>query len=422
MTAGVAAVTGLRTVDPDHAVGDVPAGQRLLLVSRHVPSVRPRLDPDGWAGRWCRCGWGDLLGRVVVVADDHLNGGSVPRPRGRPRDHERVLRVYLDQNKWVDLARVATGHQLGNRFKDALAVCRAGVAAGQVSFPLDMYRYWETGKRADDRSRNDVVDVMRELSQQHTIAAPSGVLDEEIDLALQRRFGRPEHPRQQQVFGVGMRHISAGRIDWPQLDLSALPDGGASIRVAERAQLRGAVAEFLEEQILRAGPDTFRALGFDHAAFNHSQKFVDFENLLAAEVYKHGLPGDVIDQAVRGADFGDIRPAVIDALDRIGMTYDQFMADRTVGELMAFIDDLPTRYVTNVMRSAKHRQIQQKWELNDFIDIVALPVAAVYCDVVVTEKQWAHRLRHGKVDERYSTVLLNDVADLVEVLVNASLG
>lgn len=92
----------------------------------------------------------------------------------------------------------------------------------------------------------------------------------------------------------------------------------------------------------------------------------------------------------------------------------------TVGELMSFIDDLPTRYVTTVMRSAKHRQTQQRWEPNDFIDIVALPVAAVYCDVVVTEKQWAHRMRHGKVDQRYNTVLLNDVADLVDALVSAT--
>ena len=92
----------------------------------------------------------------------------------------------------------------------------------------------------------------------------------------------------------------------------------------------------------------------------------------------------------------------------------------TVGELMSFIDDLPTRYVTNVMRSAKHRQTQQKWEPNDFVDVVALPVPAVYCDVVVTEKQWAHRMRQGKVDRRYNTILLDNVADLVDVLVAAS--
>lgn len=54
-----------------------------------------------------------------------------------------MLRIYLDQNKWVDLARAATGHRLGKPFKDALDLCRAGVDAGTLSFPLDMYRYWE---------------------------------------------------------------------------------------------------------------------------------------------------------------------------------------------------------------------------------------------------------------------------------------
>lgn len=299
-----------------------------------------------------------------------------------------MLRIYLDQNKWVDLARAATGNPLGEPFIDALTMCRAGVGSGAVSFPLDMYRYWETGKRRNGRSRNDVADVMRELSRQHTMALPVGVLDQELDRALQRRFGRPEQPRQQQVFGVGMRHIAGSRLDFPELDLSALPDRGASIPDRIRAQLKVRFAELIEEELLRAGPDRFRAVGFDHADSDHGQRFVDFENRLAAIIAQHALTGDAINQAVRGTDLGDIRPPLIDALDRIGMTYDQFMEDVTVSELMSFIDDLPTRYVTNVMRSAKHRETQQKWEPNDFIDIVALPVAAVYCDVVVTEKQW----------------------------------
>jgi hypothetical protein len=104
------------------------------------------------------------------------------------------------------------------------------------------------------------------------------------------------------------------------------------------------------------------------------------------------------------------------------MTYDEFMKYITVGELMSFIDDLPTRYITNVMRSAKHREPQQKWEPNDFVDIIALPVAAVYCDVVVTEKQWVHRMRQGRIEERYNTIVLNDVPGLVDVLVKASLS
>lgn len=179
------------------------------------------------------------------------------------------------------------------------------------------------------------------------------------------------------------------------------------------------MTEYLEEQLLRAGPSTYRGLGIDHADTDHAQRFVQFENKLATAIQQHGLTGDAIDIAVRGADFGDIKPAIVEALENIGRTYEQFEGSLTVGGLVQFMDDLPTRHVTNVLRSAKHRQTQQKWEPNDFIDIVALTVAAVYCDVVVTEKQWVHRMHQGKVPDRYSTRALSNVSDLVDVMVSA---
>jgi hypothetical protein len=88
--------------------------------------------------------------------------------------------------------------------------------------------------------------------------------------------------------------------------------------------------------------------------------------------------------------------------------------------LLEFVDDLPTRYVTNVLRRSEHRQRQQPWEPNDLIDIVALPLPAVCCDVVVTEKQWVHHLRLGKIEERFEIQLLSDTTSLTDAPVAAS--
>ena len=236
-----------------------------------------------------------------------------------------MLRIYLDQNKWIDLARAATGHPRGEPFVDALAMCRAGVEAGDVSFPLDMYRYWETSKRRDDRSRNDVADVMTDLSRKHTMSEPSGVLDHELDLALRRRFGRPTEIRSRQVFGIGMAHIADGRIDWPGLDLGAPPDGGAALPAGARSLLDEQFRDLLEELLLRSGPEAFRAAGFDPASADHGERFVNFENTIATAIADQGLTGDLVDLAVRFADLGDIRPPVEVALERIKMTFDEFI-------------------------------------------------------------------------------------------------
>ncbi|MGX5653243.1 hypothetical protein ACWKWC_00520 [Geodermatophilus nigrescens] len=270
-----------------------------------------------------------------------------------------MLRVYLDQNKWVDLARAATGHSEGVRFRDALEICRATAASGTVSFPLDLYRYWETAKRGDDVSRNRLVDVMLELSRGHTLALPFPILNEEIDRALHRRFARPSDARRARPFGRGLRHIAGGRMEWPALEV---PEGTPP---GFTAQLQAELNGVLE-------------------------------------------------------DLRDIYPAVVEALLRAGLDPEDFPGLLGARGLLEFVDDLPTRYVTNVLRRAKHVQLQQPWEPNDFIDIVALPVPAVYCDIVVTEKQWVHHLWLGKVEERFDTQLLSDTAKLTDVLVAAS--
>src|SRR6185312_8989045 len=104
------------------------------------------------------------------------------------------------------------------------------------------------------------------------------------------------------------------------------PDDGTSLPKGVRARLSHSYDQFIEEHLLRAGPQTINSAGVDHAASDHGQRFVDFENAIASAVALHGLRGDAIDQAVRVADLGDIRPAVTEALGNIGLDFDEFVS------------------------------------------------------------------------------------------------
>lgn len=44
-----------------------------------------------------------------------------------------VLTVYLDQNKWIDLARAETGQPKGEPFVETLAAFKQAVDEGRVS-------------------------------------------------------------------------------------------------------------------------------------------------------------------------------------------------------------------------------------------------------------------------------------------------
>ncbi|MEV7757829.1 hypothetical protein AB0O16_07625 [Microbacterium sp. NPDC089180] len=327
-----------------------------------------------------------------------------------------MLRVYLDQNKWIDLARAATGHPAGARYTEALDAARTAVGAGKASFPLDMFRYAETGKRSDDRSRNDVANVMIELSNRHTMAPGRYVLPAELDHALKARYGRPEEPRHREVFGTGVRHLTNGQVVLPELDISLLRNSGNDIDVADYPRIQEIYSQLLEADLMRAGPAIARSAGVVTDTLHPDQQYIDHENKIASEIRARGLSGDMLDLAVRASDLGDIQSAVTEAVDAIGLTWDRFVEDLGPAGLVDFMDDLPTRQVTNVMRGAKLRQTEQKWELHDLNDILGLSVAAVYCDVVVTEKQWAHRFTQAKIEARYGTTILRSVADLTPIL------
>lgn len=48
---------------------------------------------------------------------------------------------------------------------------------------------------------------MAELSRFHTIAPAKALLETEIDIALQKRFGAPDQVRDHPVFGLGFGHV-----------------------------------------------------------------------------------------------------------------------------------------------------------------------------------------------------------------------
>jgi hypothetical protein len=61
-------------------------------------------------------------------------------------------------------------------------------------------------------------------------------------------------------------------------------------------------------------------------------------------------------------------------------------------------------------------RISIAWVANDLADFNTLSTALVFCDVVVTEKQWCDAVRRTDLQRKYGTTMLSDAAELVDVL------
>jgi len=85
-------------------------------------------------------------------------------------------------------------------------------------------------------------------------------------------------------------------------------------------------------------------------------------------------------------------------------------------ELSALILNIPPLDV-EVCLAAQHQQQWDRQEVsNDIRDFSHLCMAVPYCDVVVTEEYWVHKLSREKLDRKYNTTLFSDVCQLPRLL------
>lgn len=96
--------------------------------------------------------------------------------------------VYLDQNKWIDVARAFHGKAVDTDLKAAFADIRRFSQREAAVFPLSWVHYLETAKNKNHERRKRLGTAMWELSRGHTMASYRAIVRFELESALAKRF------------------------------------------------------------------------------------------------------------------------------------------------------------------------------------------------------------------------------------------
>ncbi|KAB1650399.1 hypothetical protein [Pseudoclavibacter endophyticus] len=321
-----------------------------------------------------------------------------------------MLTVYLDQNKWIDLARAATGHPQGARFVETLAVLRAAADDGRARFPLSLAHYYETGKQGDLRKREDLAATMMRLAGMLRIAPPHVIAPWEIRRALIDTFGLPIPVEELDLFGSGIAHAAAS----PALSYVAPAEYlGVPLPAHVQQELqRRAEPEF--ERVILAGatpdgmPDELRIVLHDMKNLT-DDRFVDGQRSVAEALKKLGR-GRLNDVMVATA-VADIIDPLLRISRELGIAFNDVL-DR----MTHLVEAIPSRWVEMKLRHVRQANPQKAWSGNDLNDVTALAIAVPYCDIVVTEKSWASMLTDAKVPARFRHVVTASLDDLVRYL------
>ncbi len=300
---------------------------------------------------------------------------------------------------WIALARAYHECRGGDRYNTILSGVLSSVKEGEAIFPLSAAHLIETRKKLNLPQRTRLAQVMVEVSQGWTLAPTGYLTPVELEIAIAHLFGQvpPDPP---EALGRGIP-FAFGESEELQDDLDISK---------ERAQLLQAVLDT---------PKGLAALlvGLDESLNVRGVR--DFEHqatLFAKRVEETRRIGKNFSKAMRKRAYAaDLTLHLQAELEQLLSKYRRGLDDfPNIGtsSLMAFFERVPTLDIEIELATERDEHWDKPIDPNDMIDVSILSIAIPYCNIVVTERFWAHLAKRKGLDEKYDTIILCDLMEL----------
>jgi len=297
------------------------------------------------------------------------------------------LRMYVDQNKWIELARIFHGKDASADSRSVLETLRVGVDTGRWVLPLSAVHYLELARISNAERRHRLGTVMYALSGIRTLASAHKIIEHEIEVAL-AQHGLAVEVTSFALLGRGIGHAFGVDLAFGE----GLPEDlrGLAIERLERALLVGDARLDMASPTIR---DT-----------EHRERFQ--RHLQGLKRIRDRLPRESWDDALHAISMIDI----LDPLSRVVARHDldkSVLSSLDKSELSRWLQSMPSRQVDLHLHRQVLKDPHYRSKVTDLEDWAALVMASIYCDVVVCEKHMAAMLQrdHFKTRARVVTHL-----------------
>jgi hypothetical protein len=310
--------------------------------------------------------------------------------------------VYLDQNKWIELAR-AVKHPDDFPPQHALLVAITREAeAGRLLLPLTAANIYETHKINDPQRRHELAFLQASFSR---------------GLVFRGRHKRLE---------AELNDLWCVLYEWPQVEREALwflsdvffeayadwGDARLAVPISEQAigVIRADPARWLYE-FLVATPEDVRTT----AVRNFSDGSEGLRQRIEERRRQHAGESLAMRRRIQSAllMINEI-DLILAFANRAGFPW-KAVGDIGDANARRIIEDVPTYYVEREIAlrlEAQTRPIEE----NDFRDMQSFCAIIPYADEVIGENQFVNLAKQAKLDKKYGTRLRTDILGLGESL------
>jgi hypothetical protein len=319
--------------------------------------------------------------------------------------------VYLDQNHFVNMARIIAGKPASG-YAELLGACRRSLHEGRAIFPLSSTHLMETTAIANSQRRNDLASVMGELSGFLYLLGRPIIQKLEVEESLRAMgvdvglggalglIGRGglypighrsefvitsedgKAPEPESIDSEAIRQLMAANWEAQRLILTGGDEDHSGTPPWKQIVRNRAAREIGQARSIDAEPEWRRERLRDVVAAN--EVYHELNEILATEI-----------------------------ANRIGLQ-DLFPE---IGDARRLTDGMPSTRVAITIKTHYHRNREHPWKENDVYDIDFLSVAVPYCDAVYTDKAVRNALvRNEDVRQIFGTFMPRHPHELAEWL------
>lgn len=308
--------------------------------------------------------------------------------------------VFLDQNKWIELAQVHSGRIARGPIAELLLQLVDAVQRKRVLFPLSASNIMETAKRNDPVSRRHIAETQAMLSLGYVHRSRAGRLAVELRAAIQRRCN-VEPLAMPSVWAIAPGFMQAFE---PMDELIAAPEELARVRRLNTVMPPAALyLDYMvnQDDVRRREANAILTQGLSELVVRiesrrdrFAHESIDFRRrVYAAQSWVDHL--DLLNQTAAA----------------LGYSFDQL---RSLGDLTmrALLEDVPTMNV-EVEMAARLESKTGSLSANDVLDMQSFYTAIPYSDRVVAEKAAISCAKQARLDSKYGVALSRSLEDLL---------
>ncbi|WP_036956184.1 hypothetical protein [Pseudoalteromonas sp. A2] len=273
--------------------------------------------------------------------------------------------VYLDQNKWIHLAKIINGKETSESAINLLQEIKASLNCGYI-YPLSAFHYMEFARISNNGRRQRLGKVMWDFSKNQTLVSSREIVIHELEISLSKFF--PEiKPKSIRILGNGMFNAFGVEND----DL--FPTSSSRI---DEVMLTG--KSDMDIEPMQHFNSQYRKNFQDHLKSLHQQlasvEKINVNNWLNAFALK------------------DISEPLTYVLSNNGIS-EKRISNLNAEDYAEIINAMPTRALDVHLHKQVLKNKTYNSKLSDLEDWAGLGMAACYCDIVVCEKHFADMLK-----------------------------